>query len=376
MIGVVIFLPGPHTNKNYVGQTSGSDERMLARVAHLLPLELKTLLERLPESMQEQLEEIRIREGRPLEIGFRGQSRFMMMDGSLRQAADGAYKPSADTCRKLLERITNYSLYAMEEELRRGFITVSGGHRIGLAGRTILDGGVVRGIRDIGAFNIRVAREVIGASAHLLPKLIDRTRKTLHSTLILAPPQQGKTTLIRDIARSVSYGLWPSLESSSWQGRKVGIVDERSEIAACVRGIPTFDVGPRTDVMDACPKAEGMMMLVRSMSPEVLIADEIGRPEDAEAIREASHAGISIVATAHAYDLQDARGRPVLQKLLDEGAFKYVVELRRTEQGIMHRVVPAESVIGRTSSREAAALQRLASESVHALAGRHRADDP
>ncbi|WP_139994487.1 stage III sporulation protein AA [Paenibacillus paridis] len=349
---------------------------MLARVAHLLPLELKTLLERLPESMQEQLEEIRIREGRPLEIGFRGQSRFMMMDGSLRQAADGAYKPSADTCRKLLERITNYSLYAMEEELRRGFITVSGGHRIGLAGRTILDGGVVRGIRDIGAFNIRVAREVIGASAHLLPKLIDRTRKTLHSTLILAPPQQGKTTLIRDIARSVSYGLWPSLESSGWQGRKVGIVDERSEIAACVRGIPTFDVGPRTDVMDACPKAEGMMMLVRSMSPEVLIADEIGRPEDAEAIREASHAGISIVATAHAYDLQDARGRPVLQKLLDEGAFKYVVELRRTEQGIMHRVVPAESVIGRTSSREASALQRLASESVHALAGRHRADDP
>ncbi len=376
MSRVVIFSLGLHTNKNYVGQTSGSDERMLARVAHLLPLELKTLLERLPESMQEQLEEIRIREGRPLEIGFRGQSRFMMMDGSLRQAADGAYKPSADTCRKLLERITNYSLYAMEEELRRGFITVSGGHRIGLAGRTILDGGVVRGIRDIGAFNIRVAREVIGASAHLLPKLIDRTRKTLHSTLILAPPQQGKTTLIRDIARSVSYGLWPSLESSGWQGRKVGIVDERSEIAACVRGIPTFDVGPRTDVMDACPKAEGMMMLVRSMSPEVLIADEIGRPEDAEAIREASHAGISIVATAHAYDLQDARGRPVLQKLLDEGAFKYVVELRRTEQGIMHRVVPAESVIGRASSREASALQRLASESVHALAGRHRADDP
>ncbi|RLM59977.1 stage III sporulation protein AA, partial [Halorubrum sp. Atlit-9R] len=143
--------------------------------------------------------------------------------------------------------------------------------------RTILDNGSVRGIRDIGAFNIRVAREVIGASVHLLPKLVDRVRKTLHSTLILAPPQQGKTTLVRDIARSVSYGLWPMHEGTGWQGRKVGIVDERSEIAACVRGIPTFDVGPRTDVMDACPKAEGMMMLLRSMSPEVLIADEIGR---------------------------------------------------------------------------------------------------
>lgn len=349
---------------------------MLARVAHLLPLELKTLLERLPEQMQEQLEEIRIREGRPLELGFRGQSRFMMIDGSLRQTADGAYKPSADTCRKLLERITNYSLYAMEEELRRGFITVSGGHRIGLAGRTILDGGAVRGIRDIGAFNIRVAREVIGASAHLLPKLIDRTRKSLHSTLILAPPQQGKTTLIRDIARSVSYGLWPALEASGWQGRKVGIVDERSEIAACVRGVPTFDVGPRTDVMDACPKAEGMMMLVRSMSPEMLIIDEIGRPEDGEAIREASHAGISVVATAHAYDLQDARGRPVLLKLLEEGAFTYVVELKRTEQGIMHRVVPAEAIAARLTAREHSNLNRSAPDAVHALTGRYRADDP
>lgn len=350
---------------------------MLARVVHLLPLELKTLLERLPDQMQEQLEEIRIREGRPLEIGFRGQSRFMMADGSLRHTADGAYKPSADTCRKLLERITNYSLYAMEEELRRGFITVSGGHRIGLAGRTILDSGVVRGIRDIGAFNIRVAREVIGASTHLLPKLVDRTRKTLHSTLILAPPQQGKTTLVRDIARSVSYGLWPALETSGWQGRKVGIVDERSEIAACVRGIPTFDVGPRTDVMDACPKAEGMMMLLRSMSPEVLIADEIGRPEDGEAIREASHAGISVVATAHAYDLQDARGRPVLQRLLDEGAFTYIVELKRTVEGIMHRVVSVNTIGRAATAREASSsIHRQPVDSAPVSSGRFRADDP
>ncbi|MCA0754525.1 stage III sporulation protein AA [Paenibacillus sp. N4] len=349
---------------------------MLARIVHLLPLELKTLLEKLPESLQEQLEEIRIREGRPLEVCFRGQSRFMTLDGSMRQTADAAFKPTSDTCRKLLERITNYSLYAMEEELRRGFITVSGGHRIGLAGRTILDGGVVRGIRDIGGFNIRVAREVIGASANLLPRLLDRSRKTLHSALILAPPQQGKTTLVRDIARSVSYGLWPSPEAGSWQGRKVGIVDERSEIAACVRGIPTFDVGPRTDVMDACPKAEGMMMMLRSMSPEVLIADEIGRPEDGEAIREASHAGVSVVATAHAYDLQDARGRPVLRKLLDDGAFTHVVELKRTEQGIMHRVVSAEAP-GRSAAREQPQTpQRTAVGAVHSLLGLHRADDP
>lgn len=318
---------------------------MLACVAHLLPSEMKTLLEKLPDQMKEQLEEIRIREGRPLEIGFRGQSRFVTEDGAPRISSADAYRPSTEECRKLLERITNYSLYAMEEELRRGFITVSGGHRIGLAGRTILEGGTVRAIRDIGAFNIRVAREVIGASANLLPKLIDRSRKTLHPTLILAPPQQGKTTLVRDIARAVSYGLWSALEDVNWPGKKVGIVDERSEIAACVKGIPTFDVGPRTDVMDACPKAEGMMMLLRSMSPEVLVADEIGRPEDGEAIREASHAGVSVVATAHAYDWKDARGRPVLYKLLEDGTFSHVVELKRTTEGIRHRVIAAESLL-------------------------------
>ncbi|WP_442052218.1 stage III sporulation protein AA [Paenibacillus sp. 2TAB19] len=343
---------------------------MLSRVIHLLPLELKSLLERLPAQVKEQLEEIRIREGRPLEVGFRGQSRFVANDGSLRQSTtDDTYKSSSDLCRKLLERITNYSLYAMEEELRRGFITVTGGHRIGLAGRTILDGGTVRGIRDIGAFNIRIAREVLGASTHLLPKLLDKSRKTLLSTLILAPPQQGKTTLIRDIARSVSYGYWQQSDLEGWQGRKVGIVDERSEIAACMRGIPTFDIGPRTDVMDACPKAEGMMMLLRSMSPEVIIADEIGRPEDGEAIREASHAGVSVVATAHAYDLQDARGRPVLQKLLDEGTFANVVELKRTADGIMHRVVASGGKRYDTFDPVVASSRREASTSSRFRAG-------
>ncbi|GBG12135.1 stage III sporulation protein AA [Paenibacillus sp. MY03] len=312
---------------------------MLAQVSHLLPLELKRLLEGLPADIKGQLEEIRIRENRPLEIAYGGNSRFITADSGILQDAEGAVKPTAEQCRKLLERITNYSLYAMEEELRRGYITVSGGHRIGLAGRTILDGGIVRGIRDIGGFNIRIAREVIGASVHLLPKLLDRTRQSIGSTLILAPPQQGKTTLIRDLARAISYGAWTGMTGMKWRGRKVGIVDERSEIAACVRGIPTFDIGPRTDVMDACPKAEGIMMLLRSMSPEVLVVDEVGRPEDADAIREASHAGVAIIATAHAYDLQDAKGRPELNKLIQDGTFAQIVELKRTKEGVMHRVV-------------------------------------
>ncbi|MFD0586793.1 stage III sporulation protein AA [Paenibacillus sp. GCM10027627] len=342
---------------------------MLSQIAHLLPLELKRLLEGLPTDVMGALEEIRIRENRPLEIGYRGLSRFISADGELRQQPDGARKPTGEECRKLLERVTNYSLYAMEEELRRGYITISGGHRIGLAGRTILDGGTVRGIRDIGGFNIRIAREVIGAASKLLPKLRDHARGSISPTLILAPPQQGKTTLIRDIARSVSYGLWSGAEGQAGGGRKVGIVDERSEIAACVRGVPTFDVGPRTDVMDACPKAEGMMMLLRSMSPEVLIVDEIGRAEDADAIREASHAGVSVIATAHAYDIGDAAGRPELGKLIQDGTFDQVVELKRSRDGIMHRIVNIKALLA--SSKQKRSEDLALSETLSAIgAGR------
>ncbi|WP_020616798.1 stage III sporulation protein AA [Paenibacillus daejeonensis] len=303
---------------------------MLNRIKHLLPLELQSLLDRLPAPVRDELEEIRIREGRPLEIGYGGCSRFVDHNGQPMDLPDKeVYKPDSQLCRQLLEKITKHSLYAMEEELRRGYITVDGGHRIGLSGRTVLDGGMVKGIRDVSGFNLRIAREVVGAANQELPQLLDRQRQSVHSTLILGPPQQGKTTFIRDLARSISYGLWRHSDAVAWRGRKVGIVDERSEIAACYRGVPAFDVGPRTDVMDACPKAEGMMMLIRSMSPEVLVIDEIGRPEDAEAILEASRAGIRLLATAHAYDLDDAKGRPIIRELLEAGIFGAIVNVRR-----------------------------------------------
>ncbi|WP_219836433.1 stage III sporulation protein AA [Paenibacillus sp. R14(2021)] len=325
---------------------------MLKRVLHLLPSELADLLSRVPERIKDDLEEIRIREGRPLEISTAHGFSFLSPSGILLEHPDEAYKPSSEVCRKMLERISNHSLYAMEEELRRGYITVAGGHRIGLAGRTVLEGGHVRGIRDIAAFNVRIAREVIGAASGLLPKLLDPKRKSVHSTLVIAPPQQGKTTLVRDLARAVSSGAWGMNAAANWPGRKVGIIDERSEIAACVRGVPTFNVGPRTDVLDACPKAEGMMMMLRSMSPDVMIVDEIGREEDAAAILDASHAGVAVIATAHAKDAADARARPVLGRLLEAGAFHLCVELQRSGSGFISRVLPAASAFRAPAARE------------------------
>jgi stage III sporulation protein AA len=283
-----------------------------------MPATLRTALSAVPSHIASKAEEIRIREGRPLEVGFAGG--FIFVDGNGRITDDPGlgYRPTRDDCLKLLDMATNHSLYTMEEQLRRGYITVEGGHRIGLAGRAVLERGAVRGLKEIGGFNIRIAREARGCAEGLLPGLWDAKRNALASTLIVSPPQRGKTTLLRDLARIVA------------QTRKVGIVDERSEIAACVNGRPSFDVGPRTDVLDACPKAEGMMMMIRALSPEVIIVDEIGREEDAAAVLEALHAGIAVVATAHGLDLEDVRERPTLSSLLRARAFGRIVSLRPT----------------------------------------------
>ncbi|MFB9277362.1 stage III sporulation protein AA [Cohnella cellulosilytica] len=311
-------------------------------VMELFPASLRAVLERMPEAAKQSLEEIRIRENRPLEVGFGSLYSFIREDGSLTEQGREAYYPGRDQCRALLERITNHSIYAAEEELRRGYVTVAGGHRIGLAGRAVLEAGAVSHLKDIAGFNVRIARAHPGFGSRVLPGLLDFRAKTIRHTLVVSPPQQGKTTLIRDLARCISSGSWHHPSARGWGSRKVGIVDERSEIAASERGVPTFDLGPRCDVLDACPKAEGMMMMLRSMSPEVLVVDEIGRQEDAEAVREAIHAGVRVLATAHAADMSDVLARPVLGKLAAEGAFGAYVFLNKSGGSVAHRIVAAE----------------------------------
>ncbi|THF75913.1 stage III sporulation protein AA [Cohnella fermenti] len=307
----------------------------------IFPASLRARLDKLPDSVIESLEEVRVREGRPLEISYGSRYAFLTPDGLLSGDHREGYRTSREECQAFLEKLTDHSLYAMEEELKRGYVTVSGGHRVGLAGRTVLEGGHVRHLRDVAAFNVRIARARVGCSAAVLPGLLDPAARSIRHTLLVSPPQQGKTTLLRDLARAISAGEWNDPSARGWRGRKVGIVDERSEIAACERGVPTFDLGPRTDVLDACPKAEGMMMLVRSMSPEVIVVDEIGRPEDADALREALHAGVRVLATAHAADLADVFERPVLSALAREGMFGAYIVLSRSGSMVRHRVLGA-----------------------------------
>lgn len=304
----------------------------------ILPAPIAASLSRLPEAVLRRLEEIRIRESRPLEIVTVDGSRFVDASGGLSARPAGAYLPTRHDCAKLLDKLSNHSLYTLEEELRRGYITVRGGHRVGIAGRAVLDRGQIRQIRDITCFNVRIAREVPEVAAPLLPLIMDPADGNVRHTLIVSPPGRGKTTLLRDLARQLSHGK--DTGRHRWRGRRVAIVDERSEIAACVGGVPSFDVGPRTDVLDACPKAEGMMMMIRSMSPEVMIVDEIGRPEDAESVREAMLSGVRVLATAHGSGLSDIAAKSALGELAEKKRFgRYVLLGARTAGGLLMDVL-------------------------------------
>lgn len=266
----------------------------------------------------EKLYELRLRVHEPFIVVYEGGEYFVGTNGALTKDAGAAYYIEEQDLRDTMELVSNYSLYAYEDEIRQGYITVQGGHRVGLAGTVVMEHGKIRNVKHISFINIRVSHQIKGCAKTIMPYI--REMGQVYHTLIISPPRGGKTTLLRDMIRCISDG------DAEHEGMTVGVVDERSELAACYLGMPQNDLGIRTDILDCCPKVDGMLMLIRSMSPQVIAVDEIGSAGDIEAIAYVINCGCKMLATVHGRSIDDIRNKPVLRRLVEEKIFeRYVV---------------------------------------------------
>lgn len=292
-------------------------------ILKILSLKIRKILES-SNLNYELLQEIRLRVMMPCILRYDGEEYFLSEAGTLLKDSEGSYSVTQGDIKETIEYISSFSLYAYEDEIRQGFITVLGGHRVGLAGKVILEEGKVKSIKHISFINIRVSHEKIGCGKPILPYVYDEKR--VCHTLIISPPGCGKTTVLRDMVRLISDG------SDRFSGMTVGVVDERSEIGACFRGVPQNDIGIRTDILDCCPKAEGMLLMIRSMSPSVIAVDEIGKKEDIEALAYVMNCGCQILATVHGTTVSDIKNKPILRALVEENLFKRFVILSGKEK--------------------------------------------
>lgn len=278
------------------------------KVFQCFPIEVQRQIGGLAPEIQEEINEIRVYRGKPVQL-YAGKNQY-----SLKGSITGGQIHS------LLNNLMKFSYYAYEDDIAKGFITIDGGHRVGLCGKAVVEAGKVTMIRDISSLNIRYSREIIGCSDKIMPYVFDE-EGNLCNLLIVSPPGCGKTTLLRDLARNISL-----------QGIKVGICDERSEIAGMCGGISTYTFGSAVDVLDGCPKALAMQMMIRAMSPQLLITDEIGAKADADAIKSCSGSGVKVISSMHGSCMEDLKKTEVWE-IIEGNSFDYIIFL--TDQPVI-----------------------------------------
>lgn len=260
-------------------------------------------------SINQEIEEIRIRIGRPIILKTRTLDIIIQHDIEISEIL------------QIVEKVCENSIYAYKNQICEGFITIKGGHRIGITGTAVEDNGKIINVKYITSLNFRIAREVLNCSDKILPQIIDLKNQTIYTTLIVSPPGKGKTTILRDVIRKISNGI----DNMNFNGRTCGVVDERGEIAAMYRGIPQNDVGIRTDVIENISKARGMKMLIRTMAPEVIACDEIGSKEDVQAIKEALTTGVKGIFTMHGRTIDDIRNNKEVNSLIENKQIEKII---------------------------------------------------
>jgi stage III sporulation protein AA len=291
------------------------------KVTRFFPSSFRQLLSQVAATFRPRITEIRLRSKGPLELVAGHQAAWLAPDGTLVEDSKQAVLLGPEDLTAVVNSLTIGSYYALEDAIAQGYLALPGGHRVGLAGQVVHESGKVRLIRNISSINFRIAKAVWGMARPLLPLVWQEGR--FLKTLLLGPPATGKTTLLREFIREVSNGA-PRYGLPGW---RVGLVDERSELAGSFMGAAQLDVGRRTDVLDGCPKKAGVYLLLRAMNPQLIATDEIGALEDFKVIEDIINSGVSFITTAHARNIHEALRRPGLQQLLEAGLVERIIVL-------------------------------------------------